>query len=374
MTATARRIGSALALAAGLSLAGASSGAPLLRCGETVAGTLATGETDVYGFAAEEGDAVRIHVAGASLPSLALFAPDLSPVSPLDPLPQTGVYTVEVSGAAAGGYGLTLEAVSGSSNGGGNGWPPLVCGTPDGSLRISCGQTYSRALDVTGDSDSYTFLAEAGDAVTITVSDGVSGFDPVAELFAPGGAALALSGGPVCGPNETCTSAPLPTAGAYTILVRQPSGSALGAYSVQMSRSPCASDCQDGIDNDGDDLIDFPDDRGCSHADDLAERRECNDGYDNDGDGLTDFAGGDIGCPTNNSTIEDAQCDDGHDNDRDGTIDADGGGTGLPDAYCAGNPASSLEAPPSNPPAGCGLGPELVVLGPLFAWRRRRAR
>jgi len=362
-------------LAALLSFAGASAGAPLLRCGETVAGTLGSGETDVYQFAAEAGDVVRIHAAGAAFPSLALLAPDLSPLSPDDPLPQSGVYTVEVTAGAAGGYGLTLEATSGSINGGGNGWPPLVCGSgvPDGSLAIACGQTRGGALDAVGDSDTYSFLAEAGDVVTIAVNDSISGFDPVAELFAPGGAPLVLSGESVCGPSESCTSAPVPSAGAYTILVREPSGTALGAYSVQMGRSPCASDCQDGIDNDGDDLIDFPTDLGCATADDLSERRECNDGYDNDGDGLTDFVGGDVGCPTNNSTVEDAQCDDGRDNDQDGTIDADGGSTGLPDSYCAGEPSNTIEAPPSSGGGGCGLGPELVTLGLLFALRRRRA-
>jgi hypothetical protein len=372
----ARNLGTALLLGAGISLAGAAAAAPLLRCGSTVAGTLAAGEADVYSFAAEAGDAVRIHAAGAALPSVALFAPDQEAVSPDDPLPQSGVYTVEVTGSAAGAYGLTLEAVGGSSNGGGNGWPPLACGSnvPDGSLMIACGQTRAGTLDVAGDSDTFTFLAEAGDVVTIAVSDGVSGFDPVAELFAPGGAVLALSGESQCGPNESCSSAPIPAAGTYTIRVRQPNGSAVGAYSVRADRSPCASDCEDGVDNDGDGLIDFPEDRGCSHADDLSERRECNDGFDNDGDGLTDFAGGDVGCPANNSTVEDAQCDDGRDNDLDGTIDADGGGTGLPDDYCAGDPSRSLEGPATGPAAGCGLGPELALLGPLLAMRRARAR
>jgi hypothetical protein len=142
-----------------------------------------------------------------------------------------------------------------------------------------------------------------------------------------------------------------------------------------MNRSPCASDCQDGIDNDADGLVDFPTDLGCANASDLSERHECNDGFDNDGDGLTDFGGGDASCPTNNSTIEDAQCDDGRDNDGDGTIDADGGGAGAPDAYCAGVPSSSLEAPQSSGGGGggggCGIGPELLVLLPLLAGLRR---
>jgi hypothetical protein len=359
-------------------LFGAASAAaqPLLRCGETIAATLASGELDAYRFPARSGDAVRIRVAGAALPALALLAPDLSAVSAAAPLPQTGVYTVQVSGGAAGGYVLTLESVSGSLNGGGNGWPPLACGSnvPDGSLGILCGQTRSGALDVAGETDTYTFLAEAGDVVTLAIADALPSFAPVAELFGPGGAPLALGGEAVCGPSETCSSAPLPGAGVYTLRVLEPTGALTGAYSVQLSRSPCASDCQDGADNDADGLVDFPADLGCASPDDLAERRECNDGYDNDGDGLTDFAGGDVGCPTHNSTIEDAQCDDGRDNDGDGGIDADGGGTGVPDSYCGGLASASTENAPSTAAPACGIGPELLALALLAARSGRRSR
>lgn len=53
--------------------------------------------------------------------------------------------------------------------------------------------------------------------------------------------------------------------------------------------------CSDGQDNDGDGLIDFPDDPGCSGSKDASEiNRQCSDGADNDGDGLID--GEDRGC------------------------------------------------------------------------------
>lgn len=52
--------------------------------------------------------------------------------------------------------------------------------------------------------------------------------------------------------------------------------------------------CNDGLDNDGDGLIDFPCDRGCSDACDTSEApfstTQCTDGIDNDGDGLVDLA------------------------------------------------------------------------------------
>lgn len=55
--------------------------------------------------------------------------------------------------------------------------------------------------------------------------------------------------------------------------------------------------CSDGADNDGDGLIDFPADPGCTSADDDDETDppQCADGKDNDGDGLIDFPA-DPGC------------------------------------------------------------------------------
>ena len=55
--------------------------------------------------------------------------------------------------------------------------------------------------------------------------------------------------------------------------------------------------CSDGSDNDGDGLIDYPQDPGCSAADDNDETDlpACADGRDNDGDGVIDFPS-DKGC------------------------------------------------------------------------------
>ena len=55
--------------------------------------------------------------------------------------------------------------------------------------------------------------------------------------------------------------------------------------------------CADGQDNDGDGLIDYPADPGCSSVEDIDETDppQCSDGKDNDGDGLIDFPA-DKGC------------------------------------------------------------------------------
>lgn len=59
--------------------------------------------------------------------------------------------------------------------------------------------------------------------------------------------------------------------------------------------SAWASGCDDGIDNDGDGLIDFPDDPGCADAASVVENPPCDDNHDNDGDGLLDWDGAGVG-------------------------------------------------------------------------------
>lgn len=93
------------------------------------------------------------------------------------------------------------------------------------------------------------------------------------------------------------------------------------------------SACADGLDNDGDGLIDLAD-PGCSDALDNDETNivtpppsACADGIDNDGDGLIDLA--DPGCADAQDNDETdpivvvTACSDGIDNDGDGRIDLD---------------------------------------------------
>ena len=70
--------------------------------------------------------------------------------------------------------------------------------------------------------------------------------------------------------------------------------------------------CSDGIDNDGDGLIDYPKDLGCASLSDNDEysapplpppRPACSDGVDNDGDGLVDYPK-DPGCTSASDTNE----------------------------------------------------------------------
>ncbi len=135
-----------------------------------------------------------------------------------------------------------------------------------------------------------------------------------------------------------------------------------------------APECMDGIDNDKNGKIDYPNDEGCSSSSDETEDYpyHCKDGLDNDGDGrcdwdgccingigktkqqcLADKAAGqpvnwlekDYSCQengvqksTHKSEVYPAQCNDGQDNDGDGDIDyckLDGSNEATCDKACS---------------------------------------
>ncbi|MDJ0785277.1 MAG: M12 family metallo-peptidase [Myxococcota bacterium] len=88
----------------------------------------------------------------------------------------------------------------------------------------------------------------------------------------------------------------------------------------------------------------------------------CSDGIDNDGDLLVDHPA-DPGCASPASDLESPACNDGIDNDNDGGIDFDGA---PPDPQCVGKPSRNKES------QGCGIGFELAPLLLGLAWWRRR--
>jgi uncharacterized membrane protein len=85
------------------------------------------------------------------------------------------------------------------------------------------------------------------------------------------------------------------------------------------------ADCSDGLDNDGDGQTDFAADADCTSGSDLSELPDCSNDFDDDGDGQLDYPA-DSGCRTAASQSEEPQCDDGVDNDGDTAVDtADAG-------------------------------------------------
>jgi len=109
--------------------------------------------------------------------------------------------------------------------------------------------------------------------------------------------------------------------------------------------------CDNGTDDDGDGKVDYPSDAGCTSPSDTSEREptlKCDNGIDDDGDGFTDFPA-DQGCAANTDNNEhDTKllCDNGIDDDKDGFTDFNTNSS-LSDPGC-----SSQTAPSERPPLG----------------------
>jgi hypothetical protein len=103
---------------------------------------------------------------------------------------------------------------------------------------------------------------------------------------------------------------------AQTLLVDQPASTSvfgnetwivdIDAYQDAIASTIMQPDCDDGLDEDADGLIDYPDDPGCSSASDASEQSEtlvCDNGIDDDGDGLVDYPQ-DPGCEDSFDPLE----------------------------------------------------------------------
>src|SRR3989344_4855861 len=87
-------------------------------------------------------------------------------------------------------------------------------------------------------------------------------------------------------------------AGIHNITVQVTDGSLTDAQTYFINVENSFQQCEDGIDNDADNAIDYPGDFSCSSLNDNDEenpKSQCQDGIDNDADGLVDF-GEDSGC------------------------------------------------------------------------------
>src|SRR5262249_16831445 len=108
-------------------------------------------------------------------------------------------------------------------------------------------------------------------------------------------------------------------------------------------RARFAVACSNGIDDDGDGLVDYPEDPGCKSSVSTTENPACQNGIDDDGDAKFDFDSG-------------VSASQGH-------------VTGHIDPECNGIPWLASETP-----RACGLGWELGAVGVALelAWRRTR--
>jgi hypothetical protein len=125
--------------------------------------------------------------------------------------------------------------------------------------------------------------------------------------------------------------------------------------------------CADGIDQDRDEVTDYPVDPACASPEDPDEHADCTDGIDNDGDGSVDFgfdASNDLGCADPSPwALESPACSNGLDDDIDGSID-------HPEDRSCRFPWSPSE---TRTRRACGLlGLELITLLVPAAFRRPR--
>ncbi|MBW2447588.1 MAG: hypothetical protein JRG83_16895, partial [Deltaproteobacteria bacterium] len=136
---------------------------------------------------------------------------------------------------------------------------------------------------------------------------------------------------------------------------------AVGGENLTFTVVPPGAGVRAGLDRDDDGVNDFDEIIALTDPDNPGSvAGACNDGIDNDGDGLIDF-GADLGCSGLGSPLENPECNDGVNNDTDGLVD-------LADPHCA-NPRDNVEALQT----GCGLlGVEALPLLGLLALRRRR--
>ena len=109
-----------------------------------------------------------------------------------------------------------------------------------------------------------------------------------------------VSGGMLLHATMTSSNPAAVTVNAHGVLVAHDPGTSIitvtsGTMSTTSSvivRASAHPACSDGIDNDGDGLVDYPNDPGCRSPNDLTEfggLTRCDDGIDNDGDGVIDF-------------------------------------------------------------------------------------
>jgi hypothetical protein len=184
-------------------------------------------------------------------------------------------------------------------------------------------------LTVTGDDFSTIQRSfDVGEEIKISVLVGdprnfmIEGFDQFGQLVCRGGVTTAILPGLNIIEITCILVEPTPTP--------TPSPSPTPTPTITPTPTPLPEDCDDRVDNDGDQLIDCadPDCEGqTGPQEQVCERPEmtCNDGADNDGDDLRDCADpsceGQIGSCAELCEQPEQTCTDGFDNDGDGAKD-----------------------------------------------------
>src|SRR5439155_1228549 len=202
----------------------AASCAQAVTCGQSLPGSIHdVGQSNTYKFSVEAGETVSItaHQTSAFLVACwELYDPEgISVVGACGQTEKTlavaGTYTIRVfdnGDKQTGTYDLNRVVISDTAS---------SCAQP-----ILCGETLARNIAATGESDTYRFVAAAGEAVSITSRETAGFLTACWEIYDPQG----LSLGTACGQTEKT----LAVAGGYTIRVSDKTESQTGDYQVTL--------------------------------------------------------------------------------------------------------------------------------------------
>jgi hypothetical protein len=218
--------------------AACSSNTPI-ACGETKSGELSVlGEADCFEFTVQANETVSVttqQTAGFFTPCWNITGPtgDLEEVcgQGTRTLGVAGTYTIVVHDryappAQIGAYDVNLVVVSDTAS--------------NCAEAVSCGQTLPRYVTLVGESDTYRFVGEAGETLSVTAQETGGGLAACWELYDPTG----LSLGGFCGQAEKTFA----VAGGYTIRVYDFDDTKTGSYDVNVVVvSDSVSNCAESI-------------------------------------------------------------------------------------------------------------------------------
>ena len=218
----------------------------------SIAGIL---KMDFYTFDANAGDVVTILMGkitdyGGFNPMIELIEPSGTNILAYNSgsqvavinakqLAQSGTYTIVAHGegwVSSGKYGLSLIKNPGT----------IVNDPEDDSVQILSGEYKIGFIDK-GDLDGYTFDANAGDFVTILMSEigDKGGFEPQVELIEPNGTRTSTYGTN----STTIINKKINQFGTYTIIAREKDGYQRGFYGLSMLKNPSTD-----VNDPGDDI------------------------------------------------------------------------------------------------------------------------
>ena len=188
--------------------------------GGSVPGTISVaGGIDTYTFTATAGDSIQLSITGYIGMFMNLYEPNGTHIGTNNgdvitkSLTQGGTYTLEVSASDSnqtGNYDLYFVKVPGANE--------------YGLLNIGGVVTGTIAP---GDLDSYTFVANAGDSIQLSISGDIGMF---MNLYAPDGSKAG-------GPNSSTISKNLTLSGTYTVITRSSTAFETGNYQLTFNRT-----------------------------------------------------------------------------------------------------------------------------------------